>query len=117
MQSFRSLKVWQKSHSLTLGVYAATKCFPREEVYGLTSQLRRSAVSIPSNLAEGCGRGGDKDFRRFVGVAMGSASELEYQLFLACELGYVDDKVYERLVEDVEQVKRMLAALIRRLSP
>ena len=83
VKDFRELKVWQKAHQLTLTVYQLTAAFPREELYGLTSQLRRSCSSIPANLAEGCGRNGDAEFARFCSIAMGSASEVEYHLLLA----------------------------------
>jgi four helix bundle protein len=83
MQSFRNLKVWEKSHSLTLCVYASSGAFPREEMYGLTSQMRRSSASIGANIAEGCYRKGDVEMGRFLQIAIGSASELEYQLLLA----------------------------------
>ena len=82
MRDFRSLKVWEKSHRLTLAVYQATMNFPREERYSLTQQIRRASVSIASNIAEGCGRKGAADFARFLQIAMGSASELEYQFLL-----------------------------------
>jgi four helix bundle protein len=83
MKDFRQLKVWEKAHQLALEVYNATKGFPKEELYGLTSQIRRSSMSIPTNIAEGCGRNTDADFARFLQMAMGSASETEYQLILA----------------------------------
>lgn len=83
MKDFHELKVWQKAHQLTLAVYQVTAAFPREELYGLTSQLRRCSSSTPANLAEGCGRDGDAEFARFCSIAMGSASELEYHLLLA----------------------------------
>lgn len=86
MQSFRNLRVWKKSHSLTLDVYASSRTFPREEMYGLTSQMRRSSASIGMNIAEGCCRKGDIEMARFLQMAMGSASELEYQLLLARDL-------------------------------
>ena len=86
MQNFHELKVWQKAHQLTLAVYQTTATFPREELYGLSTQLRRSCSSIPANLAEGCGRNGAADFARFCTIAMGSASELEYHLLLARDL-------------------------------
>lgn len=86
MKDFRKLKVWEKSHQLTLAIYENTSSFPQSELYGLTSQIRRSAYSIPTNIAEGSGRGSDAELARFLTIAMGSASELEYQLQLACEL-------------------------------
>jgi four helix bundle protein len=116
MKDFRDLKVWEKAHQLTLAVYQATTAFPREELYGLTSQMRRSAASIPTNIAEGCGRGSDDDFRRFLQIAMGSASELEYHLLLARDLGYLVAADYERLLAAVIEVKRMLASLITKLK-
>lgn len=110
------MKVWQKAHELTLAVYRATKGFPREELYGLTSQLRRAAASVPANLAEGCCRRTDADFRRFVGIAMGSASEVEYHLLLSRDLGFVPESQYGELCKDVQEVKRMLFAFHDRLS-
>ena len=77
MKDFRQLQVWEKSHQLALGVYKATQDFPKEELYGLTSQIRRASTSIPTNIAEGCGRGTDPEFARFLQIAMGSASETE----------------------------------------
>ena len=83
MKDFRQLKVWEKAHHLALEVYKTTATFPKEEIYGLTSQLRRASVSIPTNIAEGCGRNTNADFARFLQIAMGSASETEYELILA----------------------------------
>ena len=117
MQDFRELKAWQKAHELTLAVYRVTRTFPREEQYGVTSQLRRSAAAIPANLAEGRCRKGDLDFRRFVGIALGSAAETEYHLLLARDLGYIEDVQYGELSTDAQEVKRMLSALYARLSP
>jgi four helix bundle protein len=90
--------------------------FPREELYGLTSQMRRAAVSIPSNIAEGCGQGSDPDFARFLVIAMGSASELEYQLLLSCDLGYLDSMMHQSLEEKVAEIKKMLSSLIQRVQ-
>src|SRR2546430_1915778 len=112
MQSFRDLKVWRKGHHLTLEVYKVTALFPKDELYGITSQLRRACSSIPTNIAEGCGRGGDGDFGRFIHIAMGSASETEYLLLLARELNFLSIPDYERLQGDVTEVKRMIASLI-----
>jgi four helix bundle protein len=116
MKSFRDLVVWQKAHQLVLETYASTKSFPVEERFGLTSQIRRSSSSIPSNIAEGCGRRGNSEFHRFLQVAMGSASELEYQLLLAHDLKYVASTEYEPLNECLIEVKRMLASLISKVD-
>lgn len=116
MKDFRGLKVWEKAHALALQVYQVSAAFPRAEMFGLTAQIRRASTSIPSNLAEGCGRRTDNDLGRFVVIAMGSASELEYQLLLSRDLGYVSGTVYEDLAGRVVEVKRMLAALVRRLT-
>jgi four helix bundle protein len=116
MKDFRELKVWQKAHGLTLLIYKVTATYPREEVYGLTSQTRRACASIPANIAEGCGRRGDAEFARFLQIAMGSASELEYHLLLAHDLSFISGAHYERLSADVIEVKRMLASLLQKLS-
>ena len=101
---------------MTLGVYKVTVAFPKDERYGLTGQIRRSCASIPANLAEGCGRGTDADFARFVHIAMGSASETQYHLLLANDLGFLDGHDYEQLSTETVRVKRMLASLLRRLK-
>ena len=116
MQSFRDLKVWHKSHQLTLAVYKATKSFPADELYGLTSQIRRSSASIPANIAEGCGRGGSRELKQFLLVAMGSASELEYHLLLAHDLRLLKDADYQQLAAGVTEVKRMLVGLIQKIK-
>src|SRR5712692_1476821 len=108
MQDYRQLKVWQKSHSLVLRIYSATATFPEPERYGLTSQMRRSAASIPANIAEGCGRGGNAELRQFLRVAGGSASELEYHLLLAHDLRLLGEDDYRNLDSQVTEVKRML---------
>jgi four helix bundle protein len=115
MQPFRKLLVWQKAHELTLSLYRETASFPSEERYGLTSQIRRSAASICANLAEGCGRQTRRDFARFAYIAVGSASELEYHLLLATDLGILSNERYSPMEKSVVEVKRMLAGLIRRL--
>jgi four helix bundle protein len=115
MQSFRNLKVWEKAHALTLDIYRASKSFPREEMYGLTSQIRRASVSIGSNIAEGSCRRGDAEFARFLQMAAGSASEVEYQLLLARDLELLKTADCERLSDEVIEVKRMLAALMQKL--
>ena len=115
MQSFKNLKVWGKAHFLTLDVYRSSKCFPRDEVYGLTSQMRRSSASIGANIAEGSCRKGDLGFGRFLYIAMGSASELEYHLLLAHDLELLKTVDYERLSTAAAEVKRMLASLLQKL--
>jgi len=112
MQDFRSLQVWGKGHQLTLALYKATAPFPKDELYGLTSQIRRACASIPANIAEGCGRSGKAELGRFLQVSMGSASELEYHLLLAHDLGLLRDKEYEQLQAQAVEVKRMLSSLI-----
>jgi four helix bundle protein len=117
VRNFRALKVWEKSHRLVLAVYDATGSFPREEIYGLTAQLRRCCASIPSNIAEGCGRGSDAELGRSMLIAMGSASELEYHLLLARDLGYLSAKDYRDLSQRTGEVKRMLSTLIIKVRP
>ncbi len=115
MQDFRKLKVWTKAHDLTLRVYEGTRTFPKTETFGLTTQIRGAASSIGSNIAEGCGRRGDPGFARFLNMALGSASELEYRLLLARDLSYLTSIQHEALHRDTEEVKRMLGSLIRKL--
>lgn len=112
MKDFRSLNVWHKAHEFTLIVYKATKQFPREELYGLTSQIRRASSSIPANIAEGCGKNSNADFCRFLQIAFGSASEVEYHLLLARDLEMLDVEIYSQLESNLLEVKKMLASLI-----
>ena len=116
MKSFHNLQIWNKSHQLNLDLYKVTKSFSKEELYGLTSQIRRAVASIPTNIAEGCGRAGDADFRRFLIIAMGSASELEYLLLLARDLNFLAPEHYHKFFERLEEVKKMLASLIKKLK-
>lgn len=115
MQDFRGLKVWQKAHELTLAVYDSTRAFPTEERYGLTSQMRRACSSIPTNIAEGCGRTGGNELRHFLDIAMGSASEVEYQLILARDLGLLPEQEHNELHNATCEIKRMLTAFIKKL--
>jgi len=115
MKDFRQLKVWEKAHHLALEVYKASASFPREELYGLTSQLRRASVSIPTNIAEGCGRNTDADFARFLQIAMGAASETEYELILAYDLQFLPKNRFEELQREAEEVKKMLASFLKTL--
>jgi len=116
VKDFRELKVWQKAHELTLAVYRVSATFPREELYGLTSQLRRSCSSIAANLAEGCGRSGDAEFARFCSIARGSASELEYHLLLVRDLKLIKSTDYDELAPRVTELKRMLTGLLQKLN-
>jgi four helix bundle protein len=116
MKNFRDLKVWEKAHTLTLDCYEATKPFPREEIFGLVSQIRRASSSIGANIAEGCGRRGNAELHRFLQTAMGSANELEYHLLLSKDLGYLKLEVHQRMEPQVQEVKRMLASLIRKVD-
>ena len=115
MQEFRDLLVWQKAHALTLGAYKATSAYPSSELYGLTSQTRRASASIAANIAEGCGRGSDADFARFLQIAMGSASEVEYFVLLARDLGFLPQEPFTKLTDDVTEVKRTLTGLMGRI--
>jgi four helix bundle protein len=116
MKDFRQLKVWEKAHTLTLEIYKATVSFPSDERFGLTSQMRRCSSSIGANIAEGCGRSTDGDFCRFLEIAMGSVTELDYHLLLAPDLGYLNARGYELLQPRVFEVKSMLAPFIRKVS-
>jgi four helix bundle protein len=116
MQSFRNLRVWEKSHRLTLDIYAFSRAFPREEMYGLVSQMRRASASIGMNIAEGCCRKGDLEMARFLQMAMGSASELEYQVLLAHDVDYLRNPEYERLAAQVVEVKKMLSSLVQKVK-
>jgi four helix bundle protein len=116
MQGVRELRAWQRAHELVLDVYRLTRSFPPEERYGLTSQLRRAATSVASNIVEGCGRPSDRDFRRFVGYAVGSSNEVEYQLLLSRDLGWLSHAEHAALAERVIEARRMLVALVRKLD-
>jgi four helix bundle protein len=116
MKDFRQLAVWKKSHDLTLVLYEATALFPREEVYGLSAQIRRAASSVPANIAEGCGADGDVELARYCRIARASASELEYHILLARDLRFLSADVHEQLTERVVEIKRMLTGLIQKLS-
>ena len=116
MQDFRKLQVWQKSHKVALGTFAVSATFNQPRYFTLRDQITRAAISVPANLAEGCGRTGDRDLRRFVRIALGSASELEYHLLLARDLGVLPVQAHEQLTAAVVEVKRMLTGFASRLS-
>ena len=116
MQRFSDIKVWQRSHTLALALYRQTKSFPDDERYGLTSQLRRAATSIPTNIAEGSKRQTAADYARFLNVAEGSASEVHYLVILVRDLGYVPVEIAEPLLIEIEELNRMLHALRRKVE-
>jgi four helix bundle protein len=116
MRNFRQLDVWKKAHDLTLEIYRLTSTFPSNERFGLTSQLQRASASIGANLAEGCGRHTDADFKRFVHMASGSACEVEYHLLLAHDLKLIEDATHEKLNATINEVKRMLHGLVKYLE-
>ena len=116
MKDFRKLSVWEKSHSLAVEIYQISSNFPQNEIYGITSQIRRACVSIPANIAEGCGRDGEAEFRRFLQIALGSASELEYHLLLAHDLKMLSEEKHKQLDNRVTEIKRMLTSLIQKLK-
>jgi len=116
MKDFRDLIVWRKAHELTLLVYRLSKEFPKEELYGLTSQMRRASASIGANIAEGCGKKTDADFARFVQIAFGSANELDYLALLTFDLQILKEIDYQVLSIQIIEVKKMLAALLRKLN-
>ena len=115
MQNFRQLKLWEKSHQLTLKIYHLSQSFPKNELYGLTSQMRRACSSIPTNLAEGCGQNSDAQLARFSQIAMGSASEVEYHLLLCRDLSYSQEKEFKELDNEITETKKMLASFLKKL--
>jgi four helix bundle protein len=116
MKDFRELKVWEKAHEMALRAYRLTEEFPRHELFGMASQIRRCSVSIPANIAEGCGRLGNTELHRFLQIACGSASELEYHLLLARDLGYLSAADHLSTQKQLLEMKRMLVALTRKVG-
>jgi four helix bundle protein len=115
MRDFRRLRVWQNAHELALKTYRLTQAFPKEEIYGLTSQMRRAAASIPANIAEGCGKTSSKEFARSLEIAAGSTSELDYYIILAKDLGYLKETDFESLSQQVSKLKQMLNSLSQKV--
>ncbi|MDE3144522.1 MAG: four helix bundle protein [Bacteroidota bacterium] len=115
MLDFQKLLIWQKSHALTLDVYKITKSFPKEEIFGLVSQMRRSASSIPTNIAEGSGRQTTADFKRFLVIGIGSVSELEYQFILSKDIGYISQEQFDSLSSKVIELRKMIFAYSQKL--
>lgn len=115
MQNYKDLRVWSKSHELTLSIYQVTKSFPNEELYSLTNQIRRASSSIPANIAEGCGKNTSNDFAKFLNISLGSANETEYFILLSKDLGYLSNDNYESLNKLVNEIKAMLILLIQKV--
>src|SRR5882724_5726817 len=116
MKDFRDLRVWEASHKLTLEVYAITARFPRHELYGLTSQIRRCSVPIGANIAEGCGERGNNEFQRYLQIASGSASELDYHLLLSRDLSFLPETDYQNLAKGLLEIRKMLTALLQKVE-
>ena len=116
MSNFRSLMIWQKSITLTTKIYNSTKKFPKEEQFGITSQIRRSAVFIPSNIAEGFGRDSNKEYVRFLNISIGSLFELQTQLEISKNIEYLTEEEYTILYEDSREVERMLVSFISKIK-
>lgn len=116
MKDFRRLKVWEKAHALTLSIYKASANFSKHEMYALTNQIQRAAVSTPANIAEGCGKDSDAELKRYFQIAMGSSSELECLLLLAHDLDYLPNPIYQEIQSNLIEVRRILNAFIQRLK-
>ncbi len=116
MRNYKKYLVWQKSHELVLDIYKVTRDFPKEELFGLVSQIKRSSSSIPTNIAEGCGRNSDKDFCRFLFISFGSANELEYQIILSIDLNFIELDKGQKLLFQIEEIKKMLNGLITKIN-
>lgn len=116
MRDFQKLSVWQKSHSLTLKIYKLTSSFPHHELYGLSSQMRRSSCSIPTNIAEGCGRHTNAELNRFLMMAAGSSSELQYQLILARDLNYFSENLFKELYNETVEIRKMIYSLTQKIK-
>lgn len=116
MKDYKNFLVWQKSHRLTLDIYQLVRDFPKEEMFGLISQMKRASSSIPMNIAEGCGRNSEKDFARFLVISFGSANELEYQIILSIDLKFISFEQGQKFLFQIEEVKKMLTGLISKIN-
>ena len=114
--SFKQLKIWQKGIEVVKDIYALTKNFPKEEMYGLTAQMKRAAVSIPSNIAEGFKRYHDKEYTQFLYIALGSAAELETQCYIAKELGFIEENQLQEISENIDHISKMISSLIKKIK-
>lgn len=117
MRDFRKYQVWQQSHDLTLAIYKVTSSFPKEELYTLTSQIRRASLSVPTNISEGCGRNSDKEFNQFLNIALGSATETEYLLILAKDVKYIPEEIFNSLEKEINTIKSKIYNLKEKLNP
>lgn len=116
MKDFKNIEIWKRSHKLTVEIYRATQHFPKEEIFGLTSQIRRAVSSIPTNIAEGCGRRTNAELANFLNIASGSASEVEYEILLAKEVGYITAEQCDVWTQGITEIRSMLAAYMRTLT-
>ena len=116
MHKVKELKIWHKAMDIAVELYDITKSFPKEEVYGITSQMRRAAVSIPSNIAEGAGRKGDAEFKNFLNISNGSSFELDTQLLLSARLGFTTEQTIEHLLKEIDELQKMNYALMNRIK-
>lgn len=116
MRNYKELQVWERSHKLTLEVYRLTKYFPKEELFGLVSQMRRCAVSIPANIAEGCGKNSEKDLLRFLQISLGSLMELDYYIILAKDLEYISNDKSSQMSEELTQLRKMLITFMKKVG-
>ena len=111
MRDFKKYEIWQLSHAFTLRIYSSTSLFPKDELYGITSQIRRASSSIPTNISEGCGKNSDKEFNQFLNIALGSASETEYSIILSRDLNYIDTETFEILEKEINIIKSKIYKL------
>jgi four helix bundle protein len=116
MRDFQQLEIWQKSHQLTLRIYSITQTFPKDEVYGLVSQMRRSSSSTPTNIAEGCGRNSPVELNRFLVIAAGSLSELQYQCILSKDLKFLSESIFKELSDEIIQIRKMIYSYSAKLT-
>lgn len=116
MRNFKDLSIWQRSHQLVLKIYVSTRSFPQDELFGLISQMKRSSSSVPTNIAEGCGRNSDAELRRFLTIASGSISELEYEVLLAKDLGYLPENFSKELTDEIIEIRKMIYSFIQKLK-
>jgi four helix bundle protein len=116
MSTFRNLLIWQKSMTLVTEIYQLTKSFPKEEIYGLTSQIRRSSISIPSNIAEGYGRNGNKDYLKFLNIAIASLYEIQTQIEISYNLKYINEIQFNKIFEESREIERMMSSFITKIN-